>query len=68
MQGWNQRALDQEAHHQRVVEGIRRKWGVAPALTVEFVAYYHDRCSQLLPFVSSSSSSPPSSSSSPFKG
>ena len=43
MHGWNQRALDQEAHDQRVVANIRKKWGIAPALTVEFVAYYHDR-------------------------
>ena len=43
MHGWNQIALDQEAHHQRVVTNIRKKWGIAPALTVEFVAYYHDR-------------------------
>ena len=43
MHGWNQRALDQEAHDQRVVSNIRKKWGIAPALTVEFVAYYHDR-------------------------
>ena len=70
LHGWNQRALDQEAHDQRVVANIRcvqlyilpaprsvkvflhnfpqlilcrKKWGIAPALTVEFVAYYHDR-------------------------
>ena len=47
MHGWNQRALDQEAHDQRVVANIRKKWGIAPALTVEFVAYYHDRWQRL---------------------
>lgn len=43
LHGWNQRVLDQEAHDQRVVANIRRKWAVAPAWNVEFVAYYHDR-------------------------
>ena len=47
LHGWNQRALDQEAHDNRVVQQIRRKWNVAPAWTVEFVAYYHDRADRL---------------------
>ena len=47
MHCWNQSALDQEAHDQRVVANIRKKWGIAPALTVEFVAYYHNRWQRL---------------------
>ena len=33
-----------------MVAQIRRKWNVAPAWSVEFVAYYHDRADRVSEF------------------
>ena len=35
--------IEEEEYNKQVVAEIRKKWNIAPAFTVEYVAYYHDR-------------------------
>ena len=44
---WNVEAMEEEEANKQVVADIRKKWHVAPALTVEYFAYYHDRATRL---------------------
>ena len=43
LQEWNMDVIEEEEYNKQVVAEIRKKWNVAPAFTVEYVAYYHDR-------------------------
>ena len=43
LQEWNMEVIEEEEYNKQVVAEIRKKWNIAPAFTVEYVAYYHDR-------------------------
>ena len=44
---WDVEAMEEEEYNKQVVAEIRKKWHVAPAWNVEYVAYYHDRASRI---------------------
>ena len=44
---WNVEAMEEEEANKQIVADIRKKWHVAPALTVEYFAYYHDRATRI---------------------